>query len=134
MAVREDLGEIKVSNEVISHIVRRTAREVEGVVSIAGRSWFNDAFNRKEDKGIAIKTEGNTCDITIEVKLQYGLPIYDVANKLQRRIKDAVEQMTGLVIGNVNVVISGLAESDEGEVRDGLAAEDQPALRDEEVL
>ncbi|GAB4316711.1 MAG: Asp23/Gls24 family envelope stress response protein [Candidatus Sumerlaeia bacterium] len=136
MTVREDMGEVKISNEVISHIVRRTAREVDGVVGISGRFSLNDVFGKKDtEKGISIKTENNSCDITIEVKLEYGLPIYDVARKLQKRVKDAVEQMTGLIVGNVNVVITGLAESGDVEPRERLSQEDPRAqLQDEETL
>jgi uncharacterized alkaline shock family protein YloU len=111
MTGREDFGEVQVLNEVIAHIVRRTSREVEGVVGIAGGFSLKKFGIKDVDKGIEIKTEGNTCDITIDVKIEYGLPIYDVARNLQKRITDSVEQMTNLRVNSVNVRITGLAES-----------------------
>jgi uncharacterized alkaline shock family protein YloU len=109
MAVTEDFGEIKINNEVVGTIAGLAAMEVEGISGMGGKFSFGEMLGRKDaDRGVTVAIEGNRATITVEVKIEYGVNMYEAAHKLQKSVKDAVEQMTGLVVDKVNVIIKGI--------------------------
>lgn len=107
----ENLGEVKISNEVVMTIASIAASKVEGVHSAGGKSFFG---KRDMERGISASVEGNHAVINVEVKIDYGKNIYDTVQKLQKSIKDAVEQMTGLEVDKVNVTVKSVIVPETG--------------------
>ncbi len=106
MNLGEPLGKVEISNEVVVTIASIAASKVEGVHSTGGKSFFG---KKDLERGIAASVEEDrTAAINIEVKIDYGKNIYDTVQKLQRNIKDAVEQMTGLEVERVNVTVKSV--------------------------
>ncbi len=106
MTVQEDLGEIKINNEVVGKIAALAAVDVDGVVSLSGKYSLAEMWGRKDlDKGIAVEIDDNEpkVDIKIEVNVEYGVDIYKAAHQLQLAVKNAVEGMTGLKVTQVDV-------------------------------
>lgn len=113
MAVSEDFGEIKINNEVVGTIAGLAAMEVEGISGMGGKFSLGEMLGRKDaDKGVTVAIEGNRATISVEVKVEYGINMYEAAHKLQKCVKDAVERMTGLVVDKVNVIIKGIVVSE----------------------
>lgn len=114
MSVQEDLGDIKINNEVVGTIASLAAIEVEGIVSLAGRYSLAEMWGRKDlDKGISVAITENQAEIGVEVNVEYGIDIYKAAHQLQLAVKNAVEGMTGLVVSRVNVSIRGIVLGDQ---------------------
>lgn len=112
--MQEDLGDIKINNKVIGTIASLAALEVDGIVSLAGKGSPAEIWGRKDlDKGIQVTVEDNTAEISIEVNVEYGIDIYKAAHQLQKAVKHAVENMTGLVVKRVNVSIPGIILGDQ---------------------
>ena len=113
------LGDIRIENEVVSTIASLAAADVEGINGLVGRFSLGEMLGRKDiDKGVAVTIEGNRVTINVEVNVEYGVNIYDACHRLQRRVKDSVEEMTGLVVDRVNVNVRGIvvaAEKPESE-------------------
>ena len=113
MAVSEDFGEIKINNEVVGTVAGLAAMEVEGISGMGGKFSLGEMLGRKDaDKGVTVAIEGNRATISVEVKVEYGVNMYEAAHKLQKCVKDSVEQMTGLVVDKVNVIIKGIVVSE----------------------
>jgi len=113
MAVSEDFGEIKINNEVVGTIAGLAAMEVEGISGMGGKFSLGEMLGRKDaDKGVTVAIEGNRATISVEVKVEYGVNMYEAAHKLQKCVKDSVERMTGLVVDKVNVIIKGIVVSE----------------------
>jgi uncharacterized alkaline shock family protein YloU len=113
MTGQEDLGNIKINDDVVALIASLALVDVEGVVSISGKSSYSDYVGSKSkdsDKGVAVKIDEatNLCTVNVEIHIEYGAIIYDTARKLQRTIKNAIENLTGLTVDKVNVTIRGL--------------------------
>lgn len=113
MANQEDLGAITINDDVVALIASIAIVEVEGVVSISGKSSFSDyvGFKSKDvEKGVSVKINPETslCTVNVEINIEYGVNVYDTARKLQRTVKNAVENLTGLMVDKVNVTIRGL--------------------------
>ena len=60
MPLHEDIGDIKINNEVVGTIASLAAVEVDGVVSLAGRHSLAEMWGRKDlDKGISVEIQDN---------------------------------------------------------------------------
>lgn len=116
ISLREDLGQVTISNDVVARVVALAALQVPGV-SLGGKFNIGDFLSRKEPvRGVSVEINEARAVISLEVKVEYGKNMYDLAHRLQRCIKDAVEQMTGLRVDNVHVAIADiLAEADRRE-------------------
>ncbi len=105
----EDLGDIKINNEVVGTIASLAAVEVDGIVSLAGKYTLAEMWGRKDiDKGITVEIKDNQAKVDVEVNVEYGIDIYKAARQLQLAIKNAVEGMTGLIVSRVNVSVRGI--------------------------
>ena len=114
MPIQEDLGEIKINNEVVGTIASLAAIEVDGIVSLAGKYSLAEMWGRKDlDKGMAVEIKENSAEIDIEVNVEYGVDIYKAAHQLQLAVKNAVESMTGLPVTRVGVSIRGIVLGDQ---------------------
>jgi uncharacterized alkaline shock family protein YloU len=109
MALERQLGDISIDNSVVGTIAAIAAQEVEGIVTKGGKFSITEMLRGKEsDRGVKVQIEGNSAVIAVDIKIEYGRNMYDAAHDLQRKVKDNVEQMTGLVVDKVNVKINGI--------------------------
>jgi uncharacterized alkaline shock family protein YloU len=107
-------GNVKISEEVISTIAGLTTSEIKGVAGMLLRPVSSDFkfgfFGNKRSIGKAIHVE--VCDgeviINIFVNLYIGTKIPEIASEIQQRVKEAVQNMTGLTVARVNVHVSGI--------------------------
>lgn len=112
MTLHEDLGDIKINNQVVGKIASHAALGVEGIVRLSGASSMAELWGSK-DKDVSVEIKENTAEINIEVNVEFGIDIYKAAHQLQRAIKNAVESMTGLIVSRVNVSIRGIVLGDQ---------------------
>jgi uncharacterized alkaline shock family protein YloU len=85
------------------------AAEVEGICDLVGKFSFGEMLGRRDvDKGVAVTIDNNRVVCHVEVNVEYGVNIYDACHRLQRKVKDSVEEMTGLVVDRVNVDVRGI--------------------------
>ncbi|AXA36029.1 MAG: Asp23/Gls24 family envelope stress response protein [Candidatus Hydrogenedentota bacterium] len=106
----EDLGDVIINDNVIALYASIALTEVEGVVTLSGKSSFSDyvgAKSKDAEKGITVTIDKatNMCTVNVEVYLYYGYNVYDVARKIQRHVKNAIESFTGITVERVNVTI-----------------------------
>ena len=59
-------------------------------------------------KGIKVDIQGKEVKIDVNIIVEYGARIPDVAFEIQKRIKKSVESMTGLSANEVNVHVQGV--------------------------
>ena len=60
-------------------------------------------------KGIKVESSEKQTKIDVNIIVEYGIRIPDVAFEIQNRVKKAVESMTGLKVVEVNVHIQGVS-------------------------
>ena len=46
--------------------------------------------------------------VTVELNLKYDYSIMEVSAKVQEKVKNAVENMTGLEVADVNIKVAGV--------------------------
>ena len=107
----EDDG-IKISDDVVSVIAGVAVSEVSGVAGMAGgfAGGISEVFSGKKNlaKGIKAEINENKAKIDVNIIVEYGTRIPDVAFEIQNRVKKAVESMTGLKVEEVNVHVQGV--------------------------
>lgn len=111
----EDSGNtnIKISDDVIEVIAGVAANEVPGVSEMTGgfAGGISEIFSGKKNmaKGIKATIDESKVSIDVNIIVEYGARIPDVAFEIQKRVKKAVENMTGLTVTDVNVHVQGVA-------------------------
>jgi uncharacterized alkaline shock family protein YloU len=107
-------GNLKISEEVISTIAGLTTSEIKGVAGMLLRPVSSDFklgfFGNKRSIGKAIHVEVRDGEVIINifVNLYIGTKIPETASEIQLRVKEAVQNMTGLSVAKVNVHVSGI--------------------------
>ncbi len=103
---------IQISNDVVAVISGVAVSEVPGVAGMAGgfAGGITEVLSGKKNlaKGIKVEVEGTTAKIDVNIIVEYGSRIPDVAFEIQNRVKKAVESMTGLKVEEVNVHVQGV--------------------------
>lgn len=110
--ISTDKNDIKIADEVVSVIAGIAASEVPGVSGMSGgfAGGISEVFSGKKNlsKGIKVEVGDKEAKIDVNIIVEYGVRIPDVAFEIQNRVKKAVETMTGLKVLEVNVHVQGV--------------------------
>ena len=100
-------GLVQISDAVLISIVKTVTIETEGVHSISSSfaSEIMEKFGKKK-KGISIEKQNGKLIINIGICIKQNYQIIEVTQKIQQKVKEAVEEMTGLKIEKINVNVS----------------------------
>ena len=106
-----NMGEVQIADEVVAVIAGLAATEVEGVASMAGNitnELMSKVGMKKLTKGVRVEVAENTVAIDLAVTMEYGYNIPATCQKVQLKVKNAIENMTGLTCSDVNIRIVGV--------------------------
>ena len=110
--VKSENEGIQISDDVVAVIAGVAVSEVQGVSGMAGgfAGGISEVFSGKKNlaKGIKADISGTEAKIDVNIIVEYGTRIPDVAFEIQNRVKKAVESMTGLKVLEVNVHVQGV--------------------------
>ena len=105
------LGEVKIADEVVAIIAALAATEVEGVASMAG-NITNEVIGKlgikNLSKGVKVDVLEGVVTVSLALNIKYNYSIVDVTGKVQEKVKNAVENMTGLEGADVNIKVAGV--------------------------
>lgn len=105
------MGCVKIADDVVAMIASLAATEVEGVSAMVGNitnELMSKVGVKSLTKGVKVEVVDKevTCDMA--VVLDYGYNIPATCQKIQEKVKNAIETMTGLVVSDVNIRIAGV--------------------------
>ena len=110
-------NEIKIADDVVAVIAGVAVSEVPGVAEMAGgfAGGITEVLSGKKNlaKGIKVEVGEKETKIDVNILVEYGVRIPDVAFEIQNRVKKAVETMTGLKVIEVNVHVQGVSTETE---------------------
>ncbi len=120
---------IKIANDVIAVIAGVAVSEVPGVASMSGgfAGGITEVLSGKKSlsKGIKVDSDEKEVKIDVNIIVEYGTRIPDVAFEIQNRVKKSVENMTGLKVAEVNVHVQGVkTEREENNSEENLEAKE----------
>ena len=114
----ENLGEVKIADEVVAIIAGLAAMEVEGVASMAGnatRELISKLGMKSLSKGVKVDVLDGIVTVSLALNLNYGYSIKEITSKVQEKVKTAIENMTGLEVADVNIRVAGVERTEQRE-------------------
>ena len=113
---KDKVGEVQIADEVVAIIAGLAATEVEGVDSMAGNitnGLVGKLGMKNLSKGVKISMTEDHVSVDLSLNMKYGYSIPAVSEKVQDKVKSAIENMTGLMVLEVNIKIAGVALEEE---------------------
>lgn len=104
-------GEIKIADEVVAIIATLAATEVEGVASMAGNitnELIGKLGMKNLSKGVKVDVLEGIVTVSLALNLKYNYSIVEVSARVQEKVKNAIENMTGLEVADVNIKVAGV--------------------------
>lgn len=116
-----DKGTTSIASAVVAKIAAIAAREVPGVHSLvsggvgAAMSGLASKVIGSDTRGRGVHVEVGQREAAVDLALEveYGVSIANVAEAVRSNIMDRVEGMTGLVVKEVNIVVTDLYFADD---------------------
>lgn len=107
----ESTGAVKIADDVVAMIAGIAAAEVEGVASMSGNAT-NELMSmvgvKNMKKGVKVDVINNVVEVDLALIMEYGYNIPATGRKVQEKVKNAIENMTGLEVSDVNIRIAGI--------------------------
>ena len=110
------LGSIRIADEVVSIIAGLAATEVEGIAGMSGgiAGGIAEMLGRRNfAKGVKVEVGEKEAAVDLYIIVKSGVRIPDVALAAQENVKQAIENMTGLSVVEVNIHVQGVGFPDE---------------------
>lgn len=106
-----NLGEVQIADEVVAVIAGIAAMEVDGVSSMVGnarRELISRLGMKNLSRGVKVDILEGVVTVALSLNLKYGSNIKDTTEKVQEKVKAAIENMTGLTVADVNIRVAGV--------------------------
>ncbi len=103
-----NVGVVQIADDVVAMIASLAAAEVEGVNTMAGNisnELMSKVGVKKLTKGVKVVISEDSVKVSIAISMDYGYNIPATCQMIQTKIKNAVENMTGLNCTDVNIRI-----------------------------
>ena len=108
---KDQIGEVQIADEVVAIIAGLAATEAEGVDSLVGNMSIElvGILGMKNlSKGVKVDVTEEHVSVNMSLNLKYGYSIPKVCETVQEKVKNAIENMTGLTVLDVNIKIAGI--------------------------
>lgn len=108
---KKGIGEVKIASDVVAVIAGLAANEVEGVYSMAGNitnELIGKLGMKNMSKGVKVMMEDGTVRVDMALNMKYGYSIPRVVKQVQEKVSQQIENMTGLIVPEVNIRIAGV--------------------------
>ena len=107
----EKFGTVKIADDVVAMIAALAATEVDGVAAMAG-NMTNELLSRvgvrSLNKGARVYVSNKKVKVELAITMEYGYNIPATCQRVQNKVKSAIENMTGLEVLDVNIRIAGI--------------------------
>lgn len=110
--IEEEVGIVRISDEVIGVIASLAASEIEGVAGMS--AGLVEDISKKitgkknASKGVKVTMDNGSAVIDLHMAVEYGIKIPDMSLKVQKNVKNTVETMTGLNVSLVNIHVQSI--------------------------
>ncbi len=108
-------GRLQISSKALEEIVWYAATEVDGVCEIrVCDAPIRDLKNLLTPPGaIVVEVKNGVVDVSLSLVLSEQVNLVEVCEKVQNNVKNAIQNMSAITVGRVNITVGGLAEGKE---------------------
>ena len=99
------IDSLKISEGVISSVVRYAVCDVDGVAGLYGKS--GSAENKRS---VRLSLDADFPEVSVRVMVTPNCRTVTVCENIQKRVRENVLAMTGIALGRVNVMVEGIAQ------------------------
>jgi uncharacterized alkaline shock family protein YloU len=111
-----ETGLIRISDDVVATIAGLATLETTGITAMSGgisEGLAKRLSGKNVQKGITVEVGQVEAIVHLRVIVQYGSKIQEVCRDLQYNVREAIENMTGLHVVEVNVKVEGVSFREE---------------------
>ena len=110
-------GKTTIADTVVQKIAGMAAREVPGLYELGGgaaravsaiRERIPGSGGPSVTRGVAVEVGEKEAAIDLQIVVEYGVPIADLAQGLRRNVINRVERMTALSVVEVNINVNDI--------------------------
>jgi uncharacterized alkaline shock family protein YloU len=116
-----DVGSIRIADEVVGIIAGMAATEVAGVAGMSAGlvGGIAEMLGKKNlAKGVKVEVGEREAAVDLYIIVEYGVRIPDIALRVQENVKRGIESMTGLEVVEVNVHVQGVGFNQDSKEED----------------
>ena len=111
-------GVVKVHESVIASIIRKAACSVDGVVRLAGNALVDNiaefvGSRKVMDRAISIEMGDNSVAVEVQVILEYGCNVPEIAENIQNTITEEITRITGMRVTRIDIIVMDLETVEE---------------------
>ena len=112
MDVRNSIdGSLQISNEVVAKIAKLAALEIDGVADVSSMQSVRGLLSKASlQKPVTVDLSDGVAVVQVHVIAKYGSKIMPVCAKVQENVKQTIQNMTGITVSRVDVIVAGLEE------------------------
>jgi uncharacterized alkaline shock family protein YloU len=107
-----EFGSVIVSQEVIETIAGLAAMECYGLVGMSSKNVQDGIADllgwENISKGIVVDIEADNVNLELNIIVEYGTNIQEVANNVMDRVKYVIEDKIGINVQKINVNVQGV--------------------------
>ncbi len=116
-------GKTSIADGVVQKIAGIAAREVSGVYKLGGgaarafgsiKERIPGSAGPNVSQGVAVEVGERQAAVDLDVVVEYGVAIPDLAQSIRRNVITSVERMTGLEVTEVNVSVDDIHLPEDG--------------------
>lgn len=108
------LGSTRVADTVVAKIAGLATLEISGVYALGGGAARALGALRERipgatsnvSQGVTVEVGERQAAVDLDLVVEYGVPITDLARGVRSNVISAIERMTGLEVVEVNVVVN----------------------------
>ena len=107
----EKIGSVKIADDVVAMIAALAAMEVEGVADMSGNmtnEFLSKVGVKNAAKGARVEVLQKKVKVDLAITMEYGYNIPATCQRVQEKVKNTIENMTGLDVTDVNIRIAGI--------------------------
>lgn len=107
----EKIGSVKIADDVVAMIAALAATEVEGIAAMSGNmthEFLSKVGVKNAPKGTRVEVFQQKVKVDLAITIEYGFNIPATCQRVQSKVKNAVQNMTGLEVTDVNIRIAGI--------------------------
>lgn len=108
-------GNVQIADDVLAKIAMVAASHVDGVYApgndlMSGVADVAGKFGvRTPARGAKVSVGENEAILDLSISVEYGKNIVGICNEIQKKVKESVENMTGLNVIEINVHVVGIS-------------------------
>jgi uncharacterized alkaline shock family protein YloU len=107
-------GNTTIADVVVQKVAGLATREISGVHALGGGSArvlgaIRDRIpgaSASAGQGVSVEVGEKQAAVDLEIVVEYGVPINNIAKAVRRNVTTAIEQITGLEVVEVNINVN----------------------------